>query len=293
MELTVATDGRTIPPSELVSLTGSAFIRKGEGSESSFNSWDLAYYLISDVDRTRFALELHNYGDPDSYDPEEAEDPESSVTVVALMSDPLINNDHWIAWCLIKAYEEQGGLFMDVVHHEGEFDLERGEQLERRRIAAGGKASDIMAHTTAIDFHPAYFEVRFRTDVPVAHWPERFAIITAYATTGQTWSDERNVEADALLYAELLQRNCNPIRIVGFDPETGHSEPGWAVDLPPDEAQAIGLQFLQDAIFLVEGDVLLVARCVVGSPWVTVGAFRERLSVSRTPHGTPATPKVS
>lgn len=174
---------------------------------------------------------------------------------------------------------------------KNESELERGEQLERRRIVAGGKANDIMAKTTPIDLHPAYFEVRFRTDVPVAHWPDRFAIITAYATTGETWSDQRNIEADARLYASLLERQCKPIRIVGFDPETGHSEPGWAVDLAPEEAQAIGLQFLQGAIFLVEGDVLRMARSVVGSPWLTAGAFRERLSVSRTPHGIPAKPK--
>ncbi len=155
------------------------------------------------------------------------------------------------------------------------------------------KPEKTIANPMASDFHPAYFEVRFRTDASVAVWPQRFAIISAYATTGETWSDERNVEADALLYAELLQRNCKPIRIVGFDPETGHSEPGWAVDLPPEEAQAIGLHFLQDAIFLVEGDVLLMARCVAGNPWVTAGTFRERLSVSRIPHGSPPVPKIA
>ncbi len=97
--------------------------------------------------------------------------------------------------------------------------------------------------------HPAYFNIAFRTEQPVAEWPERFVIITAYATTGETWSDERNQEADQRLHRELLQRGCTPIRIIGYDPDSGHAEPGWAVVLAVVEALEVGRDFRQDAIF--------------------------------------------
>ena len=76
------------------------------------------------------------------------------------------------------------------------------------------------------DLHPAYFHVRFHTEAAQEHWPEQFVIITAYATTGETWSPERNTEADQRLHAELRRRGCTPLRITGYDPHSGHAEPG-------------------------------------------------------------------
>jgi hypothetical protein len=126
-------------------------------------------------------------------------------------------------------------------------------------------------------FHPAYFTIRFHTDAILDQWPEHFFIITAYATTGETWSDERNTQADNELYQELLRLGHTPIRITGFDPESGHGEPGWAVDLPEEEALTLGRTFRQDAIYRVDGDVLTVAHCSLPTVWVHVGTFHERI----------------
>lgn len=131
-----------------------------------------------------------------------------------------------------------------------------------------------MSEQTA--FHPAYFTVRFRTDSPIREWAAHFFIITAYATTGETWSDERNIQADQELQQELMNMGRTPVRITGFDPESGHSEPGWAVELPVEDALLIGHRFKQDSIFRVEDDVLSVARCTPNAAWTTVGEFRER-----------------
>ena len=125
--------------------------------------------------------------------------------------------------------------------------------------------------------HPAYFHIAFRTEAPLLEWPAAFVIISAYATTGETWSAERNQEADQRLHAELLERGCAPIRITGFDPATDHAEPSWAVELPLDEALAVGHDFLQDAIFVVQGDALLVAQCNSPHAPQAVGFFRERV----------------
>jgi N-formylglutamate deformylase len=147
------------------------------------------------------------------------------------------------------------------------------------------------------DFHPAYFQIAFRTEGPVPQWPERFVIITAYATTGESWSEERNIEADQRLHAELRRRGCTPLRITGYDPQSGHAEPGWAVDLPMDEALTVGRDFLQDSIFAVLGDALLVGRC--NGPWQqeAIGGFRERVGpgtrplILHIPHAATAIPE--
>lgn len=126
--------------------------------------------------------------------------------------------------------------------------------------------------------HPAYFNIAFRTERPLAEWPREFVIITAYATTGETWTDERNQEADQRLLTELQGRGCTPIRITGYDPVTGHAEPGWAADLTLDEALELGRDFLQDAIFVVQGDALLVSSCANTWKQQTLGSFRERVT---------------
>lgn len=134
-----------------------------------------------------------------------------------------------------------------------------------------------MPQPPATNFHPAYFQVRFRTEAPQEDWPDQFVILTAYATTGETWSEERNVEADRKLHAHLVTLGHTPIRITGYDPESGHAEPGWAVELPLEEALAVGREFLQDAIFVVQGDTLAVAQCNTPHAAQTIGHFRERV----------------
>jgi hypothetical protein len=126
--------------------------------------------------------------------------------------------------------------------------------------------------------HPAYFAVRFRTGTHVAEWPTSFAIITAYATTGETWTEARNREADGRLHAELFTRGLRPIRITGFDPDTQHAEPGWAVELPQAEALEMGRRYLQDAIFHVVGDELSVCSCAPEGRCAAVGSFTDRLT---------------
>lgn len=129
-----------------------------------------------------------------------------------------------------------------------------------------------MSETTS-SLHTAYFQVRFRIDGPEPLWPERFAIITAYATTGETWTEARNREADDRLHKELLERGLKPIRITGYDPATGHAEPGWTVEVPLDEALLLGRSYLQDAIFWVEEGHVHVVSCGPGHDCGVIGMF--------------------
>ena len=143
--------------------------------------------------------------------------------------------------------------------------------------ASGGQPHESSLAQRVAPIHPAYFTIAFRTAVPLREWPDVFVIISAYATTGETWSEERNLDADHRLNAELLRCGYSPIRITGYSPDTGHTEPSWAVEMPLDEALDLGRAFLQDAIFVVRQDELLVSRCSHPSELIPVGRYRERI----------------
>lgn len=125
--------------------------------------------------------------------------------------------------------------------------------------------------------HAAYFDTRFRCDIPPAVWPEVFVVLSAYATTGSIWNAERNSSADAALECELARRQIRRWRVDGYSPETGHSEPSWVAEMPVREGCGVGKQFLQDAIYWVERDRLFVIQCEFPNRLVFVGTFSRRL----------------
>lgn len=125
-----------------------------------------------------------------------------------------------------------------------------------------------------------YFDTVFTTPEDVASWPAEFAILSAYATTGEVWPEEKNRAADVRMERELRWRWPIVQRITGASPDGAHAEPSWAAEIPLAEALAIASRFEQDAIYYVRGDVLLVIAVNVGVAMV-VGSFRSRLSAQR------------
>jgi hypothetical protein len=116
--------------------------------------------------------------------------------------------------------------------------------------------------------NPIYLETRFKRDLEndpkfdkFEVFPDQFAIITAYATTGEEWSDVKNSQEDERLKAYLQARFICVKRITGYSPSSGHSEPGWLVNCSFDEGCDIGLSFKQDAIYWGENGSLFVSYC--------------------------------
>ena len=90
--------------------------------------------------------------------------------------------------------------------------------------------------------HPAYLETRFRVEDPLGALPSQFVILSAYATTGEVWSEERNSLADQKLFRELQASTPTFLkRVVGYSPSTHHAEPSWAVAIPLAEAHPSGI----------------------------------------------------
>lgn len=129
--------------------------------------------------------------------------------------------------------------------------------------------------TMNASMNPIYFETHFQTQVEV--WPYSFAIITAYATTGQAWTAKENGAADRALEQFLMAHGSLLGRVVGYSLETGHKEPGWAARIDWNEACDIGLRFKQDAIYFIQGEVLSVTYCDERREMIQVGPFSERL----------------
>ena len=108
---------------------------------------------------------------------------------------------------------------------------------------------------------PAYFDTRFKIDLPFSDLPESFAIITANATTGETWTAEENQVASERLRAELTGGGHLLGTITGYSPVTQHAEPGFVAAISFEEACKIGVRFKQDAIYFVSRGTMFVSHC--------------------------------
>jgi len=127
-----------------------------------------------------------------------------------------------------------------------------------------------------MSLHPAYFNTRFQVAQMPQVWPPDFVIVTAYATTGELWTDAENLRADNALREQIAQMAVWHWPVTGYDPDTGHAEPGWAVALTRADGVRLGAEYRQDAIFCVRGDALEVVSCRTGDA-DSVGSFRNRL----------------
>ena len=123
-----------------------------------------------------------------------------------------------------------------------------------------------------------YLDTCFRCEGDWGDVPDRFALITGYATTGETWTDAENTSADLALEREVRRLAGWVRRITGYSPNTGFTEPGWAVSLNFETACDLGIRFRQNAIYYVIGDALFVSYCDARRGLVEMGGFSERLT---------------
>ena len=124
---------------------------------------------------------------------------------------------------------------------------------------------------------PFYYQTRFKPDALPTTLPGTFAIITACATTGETWTESETEAANAALRADLERSDHLLGSLTGYSPDTGHAEPGFAASLPFEEACELGLKFKQDAIYYVDSGILHVSYCDERRRLEPVAAFLDRL----------------
>jgi hypothetical protein len=161
-----------------------------------------------------------------------------------------------------------------------EFERLAGFQLNDGGLHDGPDGSIDGTMSVRESIHPAYLETHFRQEECCSDWPEEFVIITAFAITGEGWTEEQNDSADKDLEADLRRTGRWMRRLTGYSPTTGHAEAGWAVEMPLGEACDVGLRFKQDAIYYISGDELSVTRCNHQRGLIPIGGFRERVAVT-------------
>ena len=108
------------------------------------------------------------------------------------------------------------------------------------------------------DFEEAYKSTVFEYQDFPKDWPKDFAILTAYATTGETWTDEQNKDADQKLEAELRKGGYRIHRISGYSKDLKTHEEGWAVVMDLKTAWNLAVKYKQVALFYYQNDDLLL-----------------------------------
>jgi hypothetical protein len=130
--------------------------------------------------------------------------------------------------------------------------------------------------------HAEYAQVRFNLPRLPRRWPQCFATITAFATTGEVWSPTRNKQADAKLKKFLQKLGIKIFRITGYSVKNpSHAEEGWAAPLAFDDACDIGLLFKQDAIYYIIDDALFVSYCDQRRKLIPMGRFISRVDQTK------------
>ena len=104
-----------------------------------------------------------------------------------------------------------------------------------------------------------YYQTKFDIHDFQGNWPQAFAVITAFQTTGETWSAEKNESQNAMLHQELSDGQKWIQKVTGH--LGSHAEPGWTVEMSFEEACRMGAKYQQDAIFYIENGELFVASC--------------------------------
>lgn len=117
----------------------------------------------------------------------------------------------------------------------------------------------------------------FLGDPLPADWPTSFVIVNAWATTGETWSAERNQAADEALRQALERVGLRHHRLTGASPDLAHQEPSWAVDMSKESADELAEHFLQVAFFAVEQGTLFVVPMGRLEAAVDLGPWADRL----------------
>jgi len=107
-------------------------------------------------------------------------------------------------------------------------------------------------------YEEAYISTVFEYKDFPKDWPKDFAILTAYATTGETWTDAQNKEADQKLEDELRKAGYRLHRISGYSKELDTHEEGWAVAMPLQVAWELAIKYKQVALFYYRNDELLL-----------------------------------
>jgi len=132
--------------------------------------------------------------------------------------------------------------------------------------------------------NPAYYQARFRAELPHYGLPESFAIITACNPDGKPSPEKKNAGHTRRLQKELARLAFDHFPVTGYDPGSSHAESGFGVVCDATTGISLGDSFHQEAVFHVHrGEVALIA-CGTRREKVPLGPWA---ALADTPGGRP------
>jgi hypothetical protein len=179
---------------------------------------------------------------------------------------------------LVKEFHD--GLHSKLTEKQPKYATRSAAEFEEFVLAKRLRRKGYAVWTNWPKVPPFYKETHFSAD----SWddaPAQFAIITAYATTGETWPEAVNIDADCRLRSTLRGRNLWAKRVTGHSSSSGHREPGWAAALDHNSACDIGKWFKQDAIYYISDGKIFVSYCDARRALIPIGRFAERLHLTQ------------
>jgi hypothetical protein len=105
--------------------------------------------------------------------------------------------------------------------------------------------------------------------------PGPVGIVTAW-NPGRLLSPQENAERDRALREELVRLGIPHVRITGRSPDGGHGEESWAVRCPRATTLELARAFEQEAVYVIEGERLVLVGCAAGAEAEELGPWRER-----------------
>ena len=122
--------------------------------------------------------------------------------------------------------------------------------------------------------NPEYFQTIFLVSSKPEKWPNQFAIITAYNPMDQPFSRELNNANTEKLWRRLGNRAF--LFINGCSLDLKHQEKGFGFLGSLAEAEKIGTEFNQRAIYYIRNDNLGLIDCNT-SECFNLGKFEDRV----------------
>jgi hypothetical protein len=91
--------------------------------------------------------------------------------------------------------------------------------------------------------------------------PSDFWVVTAYNPKGRPADSGDNIQADALLLADIEELKITPFRVTGLSPDETHAEPGWGFSSDETTALEIARCYRQQAVYHFTAGRIDVVDC--------------------------------
>jgi hypothetical protein len=100
--------------------------------------------------------------------------------------------------------------------------------------------------------NPAYFQARFRADLPHGGLPHTFCIVTACNPDGKTATPEANAAANTSMRDLIEKQGWPHFPVTGGSADFSHAEPGFGIIAELEDGIALARTFRQEALFFVQ-----------------------------------------